>query len=83
MGSSIVIKAVKWHLEDLIGLPQSIPRSVVSFVHLNGMSIRRGETTGMLLKCIQYMAPIILFIVLYTVNFYCEIFKPFVPTSET
>lgn len=42
MGSSVIIKAVKWHLENLICLPQAIPCSVVSFIHFNGMSNRGG-----------------------------------------
>lgn len=38
MGPSIIIKAVKWHLKDFIGLPKAIPSSVVPLVDLNGMS---------------------------------------------
>ena len=30
----VVIEAVVWHLENLVGLSQAVPGSVVSFVHL-------------------------------------------------
>lgn len=38
MGPSIIIKAIKWHLEDFIGLSKPIPGSVVPFIDLDGMS---------------------------------------------
>ena len=37
MGPSIIIKAIKWHLKDFIGLPKAIPGSVVSLIYLNSM----------------------------------------------
>lgn len=40
MGPSIIIKAIKWHLKDFIGLSKPIPGSVVPFIDLNGMSIK-------------------------------------------
>lgn len=38
VGPPIVIKAIKRHLKDFIGLPKAIPSSVISLVDLNGMS---------------------------------------------
>lgn len=34
----IIIQTVKWHPEDLICLTQAIPGTVVTLVHLDGMS---------------------------------------------
>lgn len=43
VGPSIVIKTVKWHFEDFVGLPQAIPCSVVPFVHLYCMSVKEKQ----------------------------------------
>lgn len=37
MSLSIVVQAVEGHLEDLVGLTQAIPGTVVSLVHLDGV----------------------------------------------
>lgn len=37
MSLSIIIQTVKGHLEDFIGLTQTIPGTVVPLVHFNGM----------------------------------------------
>lgn len=44
VGPSIIIKAIKWHLKDFIGLSKAIPSSVVSLVDLNGMSKKIDKT---------------------------------------
>ena len=37
VGPSIIIKAIKRHLKDFIGLPKAIPGSVVPLIDLNSM----------------------------------------------
>lgn len=40
---SIIIQTVKWHPEDLVCLTQAIPGTVVTLVHLDGVSKIGGE----------------------------------------
>ena len=42
VGLAVVVQAVEGHLEDLVGLAQAIPRTVVPLVHLDGVSVGRG-----------------------------------------
>lgn len=50
VGPSVVIKTVKWHFQDFVGLPQAIPCSVVPFVHLYCMSVKGDESVRMKTK---------------------------------
>lgn len=43
---SIIIQTVKWHPEDLICLAQAIPGTVVTLVHLDGMSKIRKKNNN-------------------------------------
>ena len=45
MGLAVVVQTVEGHLEDLVGLAQAVPRAVVPLVHLDGVSVGRGEPT--------------------------------------
>lgn len=43
VGPSVIIETVKWHFEDFIGLSQTIPGSVIPFVHLYCMSAKEEK----------------------------------------
>lgn len=51
MSLSVIVQTVKRHLEDLVGLTQAVPGSVVPLVHFNGVSERKHteESTPLLL----------------------------------
>ncbi len=57
MSFSVVVERVEGHLEDLVGLSESVPGPVVPFVHFNCMSKRQEQEKYYiyLFQCIYYL----------------------------